>query len=149
MTEVQETLQVAQKWFTSINAHDFTCVAKLVDDDFMWEIGEVVIAGCDAAEQIWQQLWCGFPDLHLEVEQMLGSGEFVVARWQLSGTHRGELRFCAISSAEWKGQLRSFVPTDRRVRVRGCTVFQVTEGKIVRGWDYWDTLSLLRQLGIS
>ena len=148
MTGEQETLQAAGEWFAAINAHDFTRLAEVLGEEFVWELGEVAVAGRDAAGQVWQQLWCGFPDLHLEVEQLLGSGEFAVACWRLSGKHSGELRFCAISPPECKDQLRSFLPAGRRVNVRGCTVLQVKQGKVVRGWGYWDTLNMLRQLGI-
>jgi hypothetical protein len=32
-----------------------------------------------------------FPDLHLEIEQQLADGDFVVTRWIVTGTHRSVL----------------------------------------------------------
>ena len=32
-----------------------------------------------------------FPDFHLEIEQILASDDYVIARWHAIGTHRGEL----------------------------------------------------------
>jgi len=75
-----------------------------------------------------------FPDLHLEIEQSIASGDYVITRWHAIGTHRGELMGIA--------------PTNRRgPGIRGCTVNQFVNGKIVHEWGYWDVATLLRQLG--
>ncbi len=32
-----------------------------------------------------------FPDLHFDIDQIFGDGDFVATRWTATGTHRGEL----------------------------------------------------------
>ena len=75
-----------------------------------------------------------FPDVHFEIDQFFGEGDFGAIRWTLTGTHRGELMGIA--------------PTNRRVVIHGCTIGQVRNGKAFRDWLYWDTGSLMRQLGV-
>ena len=40
-------------------------------------------------------------------------------------------------------------PTRRRATVSGAMVTEARNGKLVRGWFYWDQLALLSQLGIT
>ena len=40
-------------------------------------------------------------------------------------------------------------PTRRRATVSGAMVAEARDGKLVRGWFYWDQLALLSQLGIT
>jgi len=75
-----------------------------------------------------------FPDLHIEIEQIFSSGDYVTLRWLATGTHGGELMGIA--------------PTNRRAVTHGCTIDEIRDGKIVREWAYWDTGNLLRQLGV-
>jgi len=56
-----------------------------------------------------------------------------MARWTATLTHSGT--FLGIPS------------TGKRVRVNGMSVQRFVGGKIVEGWDNWDQLSLLVQLG--
>jgi predicted ester cyclase len=37
--------------------------------------------------------------------------------------------------------------TGRRVRVAGITISRIVNGQIVEGWNSWDQLGLLRQIG--
>jgi predicted ester cyclase len=76
-----------------------------------------------------------FPDFHFEADQIIASGDYVVARWHVTGTHKGE--FNGIS------------PTNRQVSSRGCTVSEIRNGRVVKSSMYSDQLAILRQLGVS
>ncbi len=39
------------------------------------------------------------------------------------------------------------VPTGRRVRIAGIVVVRIANGRITEGWNSWDQLGLLRQIG--
>ncbi len=41
----------------------------------------------------------------------------------------------------------SVVPTGRRVRIAGIVVVRIANGRITEGWNSWDQLGLLRQIG--
>ena len=76
-----------------------------------------------------------FPDLHLTVEDMLVEGDKVVLRWTARGTHKGELSGIA--------------PTGKRWEISGITLGRFSGGKIAEAWINWDTLGLMRQLGVQ
>ena len=39
-------------------------------------------------------------------------------------------------------------PTGNRTGVSGITISRVSEGKLAEDWNIWDTLGLMRQLGV-
>ena len=77
------------------------------------------------------------PDAHWQVEDMIMEGDKVVTRWTGSGTHKAELPGNPPIPA-----------TGKRVSVPGIWIHRITGGKIVQCWNVWDTLGMLRQLGV-
>ncbi len=49
------------------------------------------LTGRDAGRQFMQMYVSAFPDLHFDIDQIFGDGDFVATRWTATGTHRGEL----------------------------------------------------------
>ena len=74
-----------------------------------------------------------FPDAHIRIEDTIVERDRAVVRVVLEGTHRGEGL--------------GLPPTGRGVSVTGIVILKVTGGQIVEGWNSWDQLGLLRQLG--
>ena len=74
-----------------------------------------------------------FPDVHVEIEDMIAEGDRVATRWVASGTHEGDLM--------------GISPTGRRVRVAGTTIDRIADGQIVETWDNYDALGMMQQLG--
>jgi steroid delta-isomerase-like uncharacterized protein len=75
-----------------------------------------------------------FPDVKIQVDDVISEGEKVVVRWSGTGTHRGDgLGFAA---------------TNRSVRFYGMTIAEVENGRIVRGWNVFDQLGMFQQLGM-
>ena len=46
-----------------------------------------------------------------------------------------------------KGDFQGIAPTGRKATVNGTTWARIENGQIVEGWDNWDQLGLLVQLG--
>jgi predicted ester cyclase len=77
-----------------------------------------------------------FPDVHMEVVELIAEGDKVVGRFRCSATHLGE----------WLGH----APTGRRFeRVDEVSIFRFRDGRIVHAWSLEDSLSRLRQLGLA
>ncbi len=77
----------------------------------------------------------GFPDLKFVVDDIISENDRVVAVWNWSGTHRGEYLGIA--------------PTNKKASVTGITIHQLANGKILDSHAAWDSLGLLRQLGVE
>ncbi|HEX6984512.1 MAG TPA: ester cyclase [Planctomycetaceae bacterium] len=73
-----------------------------------------------------------FPDLHIEIEDVLAAGDQAVVRWSANGTHLGDGLGVKASR--------------QKVAFRGMTWFVFRDGKIVEGWDCWDHGGLLQAL---
>jgi predicted ester cyclase len=77
-----------------------------------------------------------FPDVHMEVIDLIAEDEKVVGRFHCSATHLGP----------WRGK----PPTGRRFeRVDEVYIFRVHHGRIAEAWGLEDTRSRERQLGLS
>ena len=75
-----------------------------------------------------------FPDVHVEIEDMIAEGDRVATRWVASGTHEGELMGISLTGGN-------------RVTVAGTTIDRLVDGQIEETWDYYDALGMMRQLG--
>lgn len=88
--------------------------------------------GPDAARQVVVAYRAAFPDLRLNIGDLLADGDKVVVRWTARGEHLGELRGVA--------------PTGKEITTTGITIFRIADGRIAEEWVNWDTLGLLQQL---
>ena len=91
--------------------------------------------GPEGVRQLAELYRSAFPDIAFEHEEMLSSGDRVIHRWTLTGTHRGELMGIA--------------PTGQAVRVSGIEINRIADGKIAESWAMSDLRGLLEQLGVD
>ncbi len=76
-----------------------------------------------------------FPDVHMEVVELIAEEDKVVGRFTCSGTHLGA----------WRGH----APTGRRFQaIDEVYIFRFSDGRIVHAWGLEDTLGRLEQLGL-
>ncbi|HZS26415.1 MAG TPA: ester cyclase [Candidatus Angelobacter sp.] len=66
---------------------------------------------------------------------MVAEGDKVAVRLSVTGTHQG-------------GGL-GFPATDRKINVTAITIIQFANGKLVQGWNNWDQLGMMQQLGMA
>lgn len=74
-----------------------------------------------------------FPDLQVEIHEVIAEGNAVAARWTATGTHEGELFDLPASGNE--------------VTFGGQSFFRVANGKIAESWTQVDLFGLLDQIG--
>jgi len=91
------------------------------------------IQGPDHFKQFMRGMRSAFSDIHVELHDTIEQGDRVVVRWTTTMTHIGP--FLGVAA------------TGKQVSVNGISIQQFANGKIVAGWDNWDQLGLLVQLG--
>ena len=131
----QENIQMVQQGVALLNAHDFDRYVQRIDESYLGE-SETVPGGVRGPAGVRQQLDMllgAFPDLRVELEQVIGSGDHLVSRMRLTGTH--------------KGNFAGIAPTDKSVSWGVCSVSEIRNGKVIRGRLYGDNASLLQQIG--
>ena len=132
----KENIQFAEQAIAALNAHDIERYLKLIDDSYVGESETMPgpIRGREGARKAIDMLLKAFPDLRLEVEQILASGDHVVTRVRLTGTH--------------KGNFAGIAPTNKSVSWHACNVVEVKNGKAIRSRVYAENASLFQQLGV-
>jgi predicted ester cyclase len=74
----------------------------------------------------------GFPDMRIDVDDIIAEGEKVAHRFRFSGTHRGEFL--------------GFAPTGKPVRAGGVHIHLFQGGHAVEVWQILDTFAFLSQI---
>jgi steroid delta-isomerase-like uncharacterized protein len=120
------------KWAAAWNSHDPEKMLAVFTDDIVYEdvaFGEVSHGQAElrkfAAEE-----FEGVPDLQLKVEGVHVAKGHGTIEWSFSGTDKGVYK------------------TGKKFTVRGVSVIDVREGKISRCLDFYDTGTIMRQVGV-
>jgi steroid delta-isomerase-like uncharacterized protein len=92
------------------------------------------LPGPAGAKQILVELRTAFPDLTIEIRDVIEQGNKVVVRSEIAGTHRGPF----LGRAATGGKLR----------IQAIDIHEFQNGKIVRTWHSEDWMTGLHQLGI-
>jgi steroid delta-isomerase-like uncharacterized protein len=88
----------------------------------------------NAFKQFHTQYRSAFPDVRIQVDDVIAEGDKVAVRWSGTGTHQGDsLGFAASGNA---------------VRFTGMTIARIENGKLVEGWNVFDRLGMLQQCGV-
>ena len=80
-----------------------------------------------------------FPNMQLEIEDIIAEGDKVVTRWTMHGTHTGEAAH---------GRMGMVKPTHKPIHVSGITIHQMEGGKVINTWGVTNELHALVQLGL-
>jgi len=133
----RENRRLIEEAFSALNAHDPDRYAKMVDDSYVLESEAYLapIRGREGVKQFIAMYVKAFPDFHYEIEQIIASGDYVVSRWRITGTHQGE--FDGVPA------------TNRQFSTRGCTVTEIRNSRIVKASVYYDQLMVLQQLVVA
>lgn len=85
-------------------------------------------------------MWAdGFPDGMVTVDRVIASGDHVVVEYTGRGTHTGTL-------ATGMGDIPA---TGRSMTLQLCDVLQFKDGKVLSQRTYFDTGSMMAQLGLG
>jgi steroid delta-isomerase-like uncharacterized protein len=132
MSEVNKAV-VRRMIEEGMNKHNISVIAELYQN-CVYRSPEMGELRGEVYRQFVSSLLAAFPDLRLRVEDQLAEGDRVVTRWSFTGTHQGT--FMGIA------------PTGKQVTVSGIVIDRIVSGKIVEEWVEWDSLRMMRQLGV-
>jgi predicted ester cyclase len=128
-----------EKFASTLSAHDLTAFALLFSDSY---VNHQLSAAAPPSPQgksakqgtvaVFNARLAGIPDLKVEIEATIASGDRAAASFVYSGTHNGPLSGVA--------------PTGRTLRFTSCDIFRVKDGLIVEHWGMGDIAGVLAQL---
>ena len=132
----EENKAVVRRWFQAFNDRDLAAEEAARSADFVAHLpGAPAPLDGEGWKSFSGAFFAGFPDLRLEIEDLLAEGDRVAVRWTFRGTHRGE--FLGIA------------PTGKPVSMSAVEVNRVAEGKVAEHWVVLDQLGLMQQLAAS
>ena len=132
----KDNILFSEQQIAALNSRDLDRYLTRIDDSYVGhsETAPGPIRGPAGVRQNLEGLIRAFPDLRIEVEQILASGDSVVTRMRATGTHQGS--FAGIA------------PTGKSISMQACSVVEIRNGKAVRGRLYADNATLFQQLGV-
>ncbi len=131
-----ETERVTRAFFDAMNSMDKQNPLDLCSDDTRFEDTAfgVIAEGKEQYTAIFRKFFGAISNMKAEIESTIASGEFAASVWTFSGTQMGD--FPGVPA------------TGRPFRVRGVSIMRVRNGKVTSRTDYWDSATMLRQLGV-
>jgi steroid delta-isomerase-like uncharacterized protein len=116
-------IAIAHRWFHEIwNERRLDVVNEVLTDTSVChgESGPLV-GPAGFLDHVYHPFTAAFPDIKVEVEDVIGTGDNVVIRWTAAGTHTGDGL--------------GFPPTGKAVSFRGMTWLRAEDGKLIEGWQ--------------
>jgi steroid delta-isomerase-like uncharacterized protein len=125
----------ARRFFEQVNAGNFGALADVMADDFV-EHEELpgIPPTKEGVLEFFRMYRAAFPDMRMEPEDILVSGDKVVVRARATGTHQGELM--------------GMPPTGKRIDVQFIDILRMgDDGLAHEHWGVFDTFAMMQQLG--
>ena len=90
--------------------------------------------GKTEAKKFFGMITKAIPDLKTPSTNAFGADDYVISEYNMTGTQ--------------KGPMGAIAATKKPVNLHGIDIFQVKDGKFVRGWTYANNAELLTQIGL-
>ena len=130
-TSICSTLAVAR------NTPDFNTMALVVAENVLSSdpFSPTPMTSLEQLKQFILGQQSSFPDFTVRYDQVSVSGDQIFAQWTASGTQ--------------SGTFFGLAPTGKRVTLSGLAVMKVADGKVTEQTNYFDLLTVARQLGAT
>lgn len=137
MTSSSETRQLTRRVPEDVaNGRDLDLLDELFAEDVVeHSVFGQELHGLDEFRANMEDIFEGFSDFEVVVEDLVAEGDTAAMRVTLSGTH--------------DGSYMGIEPTGKRFEVGQMVFTRVADGRIVERWVQPDSLGMLQQLGIS
>jgi steroid delta-isomerase-like uncharacterized protein len=123
-------------FFEQINAGDADAAVELLADGFVeHEAMPGLEPNKEGARQLFRMMIAGFPDWRFDAEDILTSGDKLVARSRVTGTNKGEFM--------------GMPATGKSINIQAIDIVRFgNDGLAVEHWGVMDMMSMMQQLGV-
>ncbi|HZC65979.1 MAG TPA: ester cyclase [Candidatus Dormibacteraeota bacterium] len=129
---------ILRRWFEEVwNQGRMETIDELFPvDAVLWGTGRPDAASTGPTEfkEFYKALRGACPDIRITVEDVVQEGDMAFARWTARMTHTGEGL--------------GMPATNRAMTLAGMSACRAKDGKLVEGWNVWDQLGMIRELGL-
>ncbi len=125
-----------RRFYDSINAGDVDRFGELLADDFVEHEETPGLAPTkEGVKEFFRMYIAAFPNLRFDAEDVLASGDRVVARVRVTGTHQGEFM--------------GMPATGKSVDVQAIDIVRFgDDGLAYEHWGVFDAMAMMQQLGV-
>ncbi len=123
---------VLQQWSDAFNAHNVDKLVTLFTKDGAHEdvATGTFVKGPTQLKAFLQGMFMGIPDLHIDIVNCWVQGEHGAIEWILNGTDAGLFK------------------TGKKFSFRGTTLLDMDGSLFARTVDYYDLVTIMRQVGL-
>jgi steroid delta-isomerase-like uncharacterized protein len=130
---------LARDMFATIDTHDLDGVLRRLAADCEFSAPGFVGTGAETVVGFMAPFLAAFPDISHRVVNTLEVADSIAIELEITGTHTEPL----------EGPGGALPPTGQTMNLNAANVWQVTDGKIVSYRVYFDTATLMAQLGVA
>ena len=133
MGKSQTNLNAVQRFYDAYNDKDAAILNEVIADDYVDYGHEPPGRGLQGAKSDHEEIGRGLANARFDIDEMFGSDDRVVVRWTLHATHTGPFA--------------GLPPTQKKITVRGISLYRLRDGKITETRNLADLFALFTQLG--
>jgi len=132
-----ENKAIVNRFFEELNKGNLGVIDTFIADNFVEheEMPPGTPPGREGVKAFFSMLRGAFPDLRMDVQQVVAEGDLVSVFLAMNGTHNGE--FVGIPA------------TGKRVSMPVADLIRFQNGKATEHWGVTDMAGLMQQLGVG
>ena len=135
MTATNEA--IVRRWFEELwnEGREEVIDELFAEDGKAWGLAEQgwTASGPGEFKQFFHAFRSSFPDLRITIDDCVAAGDRVAVRFSVTGRHTGALM--------------DIPPCHKEVEFAGMSFLRIADGKIQEGWNVWDQMCLMKQIG--
>jgi hypothetical protein len=125
---------IVRRVIEAINTQNLSLLDEVIAPDCVYHVPMQQIQGLAVMKQGIEEEIHSFPDLHVNIEDIMAEGDKVCVRLKETVTHTREFRGLA--------------PTGKKLTYSVVTIWRIVRGKVVEGWGVYDQMDFYKQLGV-
>ena len=131
----EENKAAARRFIEAFNHKDLDALESCVSRDV---VNHSLMPGLPAGLEGWKMMagmfFAAFPDMQVQIDDLVAEGDKVVTRWTAHGTNTGEMM--------------GMPATGKAVTLTGITIDHYRDAKTVEHWENLDMFGMMQQLGV-
>ncbi len=134
MASPDQNKELIYQYFEAYDRQDTERTGQLVSSsNYTLHLSGMPPMDWNGTKQFYAAAWSAFPDLHHEILDIVAEGDKVAVRYNIIGTHKGELE--------------GIPATGKEVSFGAMDFITLIDGKVAEEWEIADTMGLMQQIG--
>ena len=128
--------QLAKEWLVEINDHNTDAFDDYLTPNFVEHeiLPGIEGSGADVPKAFFKMIFTAFPDLRMDLEDILVDGDRVCWRFRMTGTNDGEFM--------------GMPATGHKIDIQGFDMLRMEGARAAEHWGTVDQLKMMQQLGL-